>query len=70
MSNGMNMIVLLGAMACVAVVVLLLGLVPGYIAQGKSRHRDIRILGLVGILIPFCWIAALIWAFMDKPKSK
>jgi len=47
-----------------------IGLIPGYIARGKQRHRDIRRLGFVGIVIPVCWIVAFIWAFVDKPLDE
>jgi hypothetical protein len=46
--------------------ILFLAGVPGRIARGKPRHAEIRLLGYLGILLPLCWIVALIWAFVER----
>ena len=59
-----------GIISLGVIVSILIGLIPGLIARGKERHKDIRMLGLVGIIVPFCWLAALIWALVDKPAAE
>lgn len=44
-----------------------LACIPGMIARGKTRQQDINKLAFVGLIIPICWLVALIWAFIDKP---
>jgi type VI protein secretion system component VasK len=41
---------------------------PGYIARknGHKRWKEVRVLGWFGLLFAFCWIAALIWAFIGE----
>ena len=62
-------LVAVGVILLGSVFAFLIGLVPGYIARGKRNHRDIRMLGLIGSVVFPCWIAALIWAFLDKPAQ-
>lgn len=45
--------------------------IPYMIAKSRKhpRLRDIFTLTIVGLFVPFCWIAALIWAFSQPPPK-
>ena len=68
LSNAMAIVFI----AVVIVSLFALALVPGYLARGTPRHRDIRKLGLFGMIVPIVWLVALIWAlcvYIKKPGS-
>jgi ABC-type dipeptide/oligopeptide/nickel transport system permease component len=50
------------------VIYVLCGFIPGLVAQdrGHKRWKDVKALGLVGLIVPPCWVAALIWAFVGE----
>jgi hypothetical protein len=66
--SGLFVALLVALGVAIAVVV---GLIPGKIARDRNHARanDVRTLGLIGLVIPFCWIAALIWAAIGKQSA-
>jgi hypothetical protein len=65
-------IVILAVILLVGVAVfLLIGYLPGLIAQrrGHPSAAAIRICGLVGLLFWPCWLVALIWAYTAPHRS-
>jgi len=53
-------------------IAIVLGFIPGKIAEGRchAKASEVRTLGLIGIVVPFAWIAALIWAFVGEAEGK
>ena len=61
-----DLILLLIVFVVALPIAIFLGFIPGKIAQdrGHLKASDVKTLGLIGIVIPLVWIAALIWAYV------
>ena len=64
-------VVLLVLLASIAVIVILLGSLPGNIARKRAHpHTDaVTIAGWVGLIFVLLWPVALIWAYLDVPGT-
>jgi hypothetical protein len=53
-------------------IAIFLGFIPGKIAhdRGHVKASDVKTLGLIGIIIPLVWIAALIWAYVGETNRE
>jgi hypothetical protein len=45
-------------------------LIPTFLAHGKVKSHEIFLLNMLAGWTVIGWVAALVWALADKPKTK
>ncbi|MCX5682383.1 MAG: hypothetical protein NT049_01690 [Planctomycetota bacterium] len=69
----MDRLVLYAIFGIVALpIAIFLGFIPGMIARNRchAKASDVKVLGLIGIVVPFAWIAAPIWAYVGETEGE